>query len=608
MSDVRNIAIIAHVDHGKTTLVDGLLRQSGTFRDHEQVTDRVMDSGELERERGITILSKCTAVTYCDERINIVDTPGHADFGGEVERIMKLVDGALLLVDASEGPLPQTRYVLGKALDAGLKIMVCINKIDRSDARAAEVIDEVYDLFIDLGATDDQIEFPVLYACARDGVAAETLEGPFDSLKPMFDAILEHMPAAQGDPEAPLQVLITQLAHDTYVGQLGVGRIVNGTLHERSSVALVGSDGTPKTARVGQVYVHQGLARVAVNSVGAGEIIAISGIPGIGVGDSLCDVENPQPLPRVEVDEPTISVMVTHSTGPLSGRDGKFLTARQIKERLQKELLHNVALRMEETDRSDTVRLFGRGEFQLTILVEQMRREGFEMCISRPEVVRREVDGEIQEPFELAILDFPDTCMGVVTEKLAARRGKLQDMRSDGQRTRMVQRVPSRGLIGFRGEYLNDTRGLGLLHTRFAGFGPDAGSIPMRSNGSIIADRAGKTTTYALYNLQPRGKLFIGTGTEVYEGMVIGEHVRDSDLNVNAVRPKQLTNFRSAGADEKNILATPVEMTLEKALEFISDDELVEVTPNFIRLRKKVLPANMRSVVRGERRKKDTAR
>jgi len=608
MSDVRNIAIIAHVDHGKTTLVDGLLRQAGTFRDHERVADRVMDSGELERERGITILSKCTAVTYRDVRVNIVDTPGHADFGGEVERIMKLVDGALLLVDASEGPLPQTRYVLGKALDAGLKIMVCINKIDRSDARAAEVIDEVYDLFIDLDATDEQIEFPVLYACARDGVAAETLEGPFENLKPMFDAIIEHVPAAQGDPDAPLQVLITQLAHDTYVGQLGVGRIVNGTLRERAAVALVGADGTPKNARVGKVYIHQGLARVAVDSVGAGEIIAVSGIPGIGVGDSLCDVDNPQPLPRVEVDQPTISVMVTHSTGPMSGRDGKFLTSRQIKERLEKELLHNVALRMEETERSDTFRLFGRGEFQLTILVEQMRREGFEMCISRPEVVRREVDGEPQEPFELATLDFPDVHMGVVTEKLAARKGKLVDMRSDGQRTRMVQRIPSRGLIGFRGEYLNDTRGLGLLHTRFAGFGPEAGSIPMRTNGSVIADRTGTTTTYALFKLEPRGKLFIGSGVEVYEGMVIGEHVRDSDLNVNAVRPKQLTNFRSAGADEKTVLAPPIQMTLEKALEFISDDELVEVTPNFIRLRKKVLPGNMRSVVRGEKRKKDTAR
>jgi len=424
----------------------------------------------------------------------------------------------------------------------------------------------------------------------------------------MFDAILEHMPAAQGDPEAPLQVLITQLAHDTYVGQLGVGRIVNGTLKERSSVAWVGADGTPKTARVSKVYVHEGLARVAVPEVGAGEIIAISGIAGIGVGDSICDIENPLPLPRVEVDEPTISVMITHSTGPLSGRDGKFLTARQIRERLEKELLHNVALRMEVTDRADTFRLFGRGEFQLTILVEQMRREGFEMCISRPEVVRREVDGEVQEPFELATLDFPDACMGVVTEKLAARKGKLEDMRSDGQRTRMVQRIPSRGLIGFRGEYLNDTRGLGLLNTRFAGFGPEAGEIPMRANGSIIADRAGKTTAYALYNLQPRGKLFVGTGTEVYEGMVIGEHVRDSELNVNAVRAKQLTNFRSAGADEKNILATPVDMTLEKALEFIADDELVEITPNFIRLRKRVLAANMRSVVRGEKRKKDTAR
>jgi GTP-binding protein len=608
MSAIRNIAIIAHVDHGKTTLVDGLLQQSGTFEEHKAVTDRVMDSGELERERGITILSKCTAVNYNGHRINIVDTPGHADFGGEVERIMTLVDGALLLVDASEGPLPQTRYVLGKALEAGLEILVCINKIDRSDARVDEVADEIYDLFIDLGATDEQIEFPVVYACARDGVAAHTMEGPFETLEPLFQSVLENMPVAKGDPDLPLQVLITQLDHDPYVGHLGIGRIMNGTLRERDQVAWVDESGVPKTVRVSKVYIHQGLARVAMKEVGAGEIIAISGVPGICVGDSLCSVEDPRPVPRVCVDEPTIGIQITHNTGPLSGRAGKFLTARQIRERIEKELLHNVALRMEDTDRADTVKLFGRGEFQLTILVEQMRREGFELCLSRPEVVWREVDGERHEPFEWAFLDFPDEYIGAVSEALATRRGVLRDMNSDGQRTRLVHRIPARGLIGFRGEYLNQTRGLGLIHTRFAGFAPAAAFIAMRQNGSIVADRSGKTTAYALFNLQQRGKLFVGSGVEVYEGMVVGEHIRESDLNVNAVRPKQLTNFRSSGADEKTILAPPAIMTLEKALEWIAEDEYVEVTPAAIRLRKKVLPANKRSVVRGEKRKKAPAR
>jgi len=600
---LRNIAIIAHVDHGKTTLVDHLLRQSGTFRDNEEVVDRVMDSMDLERERGITILAKNTAVWFGDTKINIVDTPGHADFGGEVERVLKMVDGAMLLVDASEGPLPQTRFVLGKALEAGLEIMVCINKIDRPDARSAEVLDEVYDLFIDLDADEEQLEFPVLYACAKEGYChlEEKLE-PGD-LRPMFEAIVDHIPPPKGDPDALPQVLVTQLDYDKYVGRLAIGRIINGTVRRNQNLMLVTAD-DQKPVKINQLYNYHGLARVETDEVAAGEILAIAGIADLDIGDTLTDIDNPQPLPRVVVEEPTIGVLFMANDGPLAGQDGKYMTARQIRERLDKECQTNVALRIDPDSPSDALRLFGRGELQIAILIEQMRREGWELCVSKPEVVIRTIDGVDHEPFETAVLDFPEDYMGVVTEKLNLRKGRMTTMKMMGSgRVRVEFLLPARGLIGFRGEYMSDTRGQGIINTLFAGWQPFAGHILFRQNGSMVCDRLGSTTAYALYNLQPRGKLFVGPGTQVYEGMIVGENSRENDLNVNAVKGKKLTNVRSAGADEKLILAPPVQLTLEKAMEFISDDELMEVTPQYIRLRKKVLAANMRSVVRGERKK-----
>jgi len=604
MSELRNIAIIAHVDHGKTTLVDGMLGQAGTFGDHEEVVERVMDSMDLERERGITILSKNTAIRYGDVKINIVDTPGHADFGGEVERVLKMVDAALLLVDASEGPLPQTRFVLGKALEAGLEIMVCINKIDRPDARIAEVVDEVYDLFIDLDADEDQLEFPVLYACAKDGVCSLDPEVPGTDLKPLFDAILSHVPAPGGDPEAIPRFLVTQLDYDAYVGRLTIGRLYDGTLRRRDELALVSEAGTKKV-KVNQLYTFNGLKRVEVEEVGPGDLAAIAGINELNIGDSLTDLLDPKPLPRVSVDEPTIGMAIYANNSPLSGLVGKYVTARQIRERLEKELLTNVALHMEEGEQSECMMLFGRGELQLAILVEQMRREGFEMSLGKPQVVIKEVDGELCEPWENVMLDFPEDFMGPVTEKLAARKGQMVDMKPPSSgRVRLGYRMPSRGLIGFRGEYLNDTRGQGILNTLFDGFHAHAGEILFRRNGSLVADRLGSTTTYALYNLQPRGKMFVGPGVDVYEGMIVGECSRENDMNVDATKAKQLTNFRSSGADEKNILAPPVRITLEKAIEFIGEDELVEVTPEHIRLRKLILPANQRSVVRREKKKK----
>ena len=601
---LRNIAIIAHVDHGKTTLVDHLLRQSGTFRDNEAVVDRVMDSMDLERERGITILAKNTAVWFGDTKINIVDTPGHADFGGEVERVLKMVDGAMLLVDASEGPLPQTRFVLGKALEAGLEIMVCINKIDRPDARAGEVLDEVYDLFIDLGADEEQLEFPVLYACAKDGYCHAELSLEDGDLRPMFEAIVAHIPPPKGDPDAVPQVLVTQLDHDKYVGRLAIGRVIQGTIKRQQDLMLVTADGQKKV-KVVQLYNYEGLARVETDVVTAGEICAIAGIAELDIGDTLTDVDNPQPLPRVVVEEPTIGVLFMANDGPLAGRDGKYMTARQIRERLEKECQTNVALRIDPDSPTDALRLFGRGELQIAILIEQMRREGWELCVSKPEVVIREIDGTPHEPFERAELDFPEDYMGVVSEKLNLRKGRMTTMKMMGSgRVRVEFLLPARGLIGFRGEYLSDTRGQGIINTLFAGWKPYAGHILFRKNGSMVCDRMGQTNAYGLFHLQPRGKLFVRPGTEVYEGMIVGENSRENDLNVNATKSKQLTNVRSAGADEKLILAPPVQLTLEKAMEFIAEDELMEVTPQFIRLRKKVLAANMRSVVRGERKKK----
>jgi GTP-binding protein len=601
---IRNIAIIAHVDHGKTTLVDHLLRQSGTFRSNEAVVDRVMDSMDLERERGITILSKNTGVEYKGHKINIVDTPGHADFGGEVERVLSMVEGALLLVDASEGPLPQTRFVLGKALEAGLEVMVCINKIDRPDARSAEVLNEVYDLFIELDANDDQIEFPVVYACAKEGYchAEEKLE-PGD-LQLMFDMIIDNVPHPSGDPGANPQFLVTQLDHDAYLGRIAIGRIVSGTIHRNTEYALAAIDSVKKV-KVVKLQTFEGLARVDTDSAHAGDIVAIAGIADLDIGDTITSIENPQPLARPTVDEPTIGITFLANSGPYAARDGKKVTAREIRERLEHEALHNVAIRIEDGGSPEAVRVMGRGELQLAILIEQMRREDFELCVSKPEVrIIVDENGNKREPYEIARLDFPETFMGVVSEKLNLRKGRMTEMRHTGSGRVVCEfRVPTRGLIGLRGEFLNDTRGEGLLNAIFDGYDEYAGHIPYRQNGSLVADRQGKSTAYALYHLQPRGTMFIGPSEEVYEGMIVGENARSNDMNINPTKPKQLSNMRSSGADEKLILAPPVKPSLEKALEYIAEDELVEVTPVHIRLRKKMLPANMRSVIRGEKRK-----
>ena len=594
---LRNVAIIAHVDHGKTTLVDGLLKQAGTFAAHEAVADRVMDSMDLERERGITILSKNTAVTYGDYKINIVDTPGHADFGGEVERVLKMVDATLLLVDASEGPLPQTRFVLRKALEAELRVMVCINKIDRPDARIGEVMDEVYDLFIDLDATDEQIEFPVVFACAKDGYCGLEQDVSGGDMRPLLDLLVQEIPPPKGDPEEVPQLLVTSLDYDTYVGRLAIGRIVNGTLSRRQELLLMGAEGNQKV-KVNQLFSYNGLKRVEVEQAVAGDIVAIAGISEMDIGDTLTSIDNPKPLTRITVDEPTIGMTFMANSSPLAGREGKKVTARQIRERLEKELLHNVALRMEPVDDMEAYRVFGRGELQLAILIEQMRREGFELSVSKPMV--RRLEGK--EPYESASLDFPEEFMGVISEKMNLRRGRMTEMKMSGSgRVRVNYRIPSRGLIGFRGEYLSDTRGMGIMNTLFDGWDEDAGYIPERLNGSLVADRPGKSTPYSLYNLQPRGKLFITSGVEVYEGMIIGINARENDINVDATKAKQLTNFRSSGADEKTVLSTPLELTLEKSLDYIAQDELVEITPSAIRLRKKQLKKNLRSVVRGEK-------
>jgi GTP-binding protein len=604
-TNLRNIAIIAHVDHGKTTLVDKMLLQAGTFSSHQAVTDRVMDSMDLERERGITILAKNTAIDYGDIKINIVDTPGHADFGGEVERVLKMVDGALLLVDASEGPLPQTRFVLGKALDAGLTIIACINKIDRPDARVQEVENEVYDLFIDLGADDEQLEFPILYACGKEGYAHLEYKEESGDLKPLFDTIVAHVPAPKGDPEAVPQFLITQLGYDKYVGRLAIGRLFNGTINRHDDLLLV-QDGSQKNVRISKLYGYKGLNQIESETISAGDIAAVAGLPEINIGDTITSREHPAPLPRVRVEEPTIGVTFMSNSGPFSGQDGKKVTGRQVLERLRKEADHNVAIKLEETGRPDEIRVFGRGELQLAILMEQMRREGFEMCVSKPEVIIREDEnGRKTEPYELATLDFPNDFMGVVTEKLNLRKGRMSEMKVMGSdRVRVVFRVPSRGMIGFRSEFLNDTRGQGIVNTLFDGWDEYSGHITFRANGSLVADRKGQSTAYALFHLQPRGKMFVGVGVDLYEGMIVGENARGNDMNVNATKSKQLTNFRAAGADTKLILAPPVQITLEKAMEFIAEDELIEVTPSHIRLRKKVLASNMRSVVRGPKKKK----
>ena len=594
-SDIRNIAIIAHVDHGKTTLVDAMLRQSGTFRENEQVRERVMDSMDLERERGITIMAKNTAVRYRNFKINIVDTPGHADFGGEVERVLKMVDGVMLLVDAAEGCLPQTRFVLRKALEARLPAIAVVNKIDRGDARPAEVVDEIYELFLDLDATDEQIEFPILYAVSRDGTAKRKLEDASENLQPLFEQIVETIPAPRELRADSLQLLVANLDYNDYVGRLAIGRIFSGEIKIGDQIAVVKPDRSVQKTRVSQLYAFEGLKREAIESAGFGEIVALAGIENINIGDTITSVENPQPLPSIAVDEPTIAMIFGVNNSPFAGREGKYVTSRQLKERLDKEILGNVAIRVEETDSPDQFKVSGRGELQLAILIEMMRRESYELQVSKPEAITRKVEGKTLEPIEAVVIDCPDEFIGVITEALGRRKGQMTKMVNHGTgRVRLEFEAPSRGLIGFRNEFLTETKGTGLLNTMFLRWGDWQGPMRGRATGSLVADRMGDTTTYALFNLQERGTLFVRPGTKVYEGMIVGENARAVDLDVNAVKEKKLTNMRASTADEAMRLVPPKELSLEQALEFIADDELVEMTPESIRLRKRVLAANMR--------------
>jgi GTP-binding protein len=595
VQDIRNIAIIAHVDHGKTTLVDAMLRQSGTFRDNEQVRDRVMDSMDLERERGITIMAKNTAVRYGDVKINIVDTPGHADFGGEVERVLKMVDGVMLLVDAAEGCLPQTRFVLRKALEARLPSIAVVNKIDRHDARPSEVVDEIYELFLDLDASDEQIEFPILYAISRDGVAKKSLEDDGVDLRPLFDQIVTTIPAPRQMRDDSLQLLVANLDYDAYVGRLAIGRIFSGEIALGDQVAIVKRDRSIQKTKITQLYVFEGLKRESVQRASVGEIVALAGMEGIEIGETITSADNPQPLPVIAVDEPTIAMIFGVNNSPFAGREGKFVTSRQIRERLDKEVLGNVAIRVEETETPDQFRVSGRGELQLAILIEMMRREGYEVQVSKPQVITRKVDGQLLEPIEQVVVDCPDDFIGVVTEAMGRRKGQMMKMVNHGTgRVRLEFEAPSRGLIGFRNEFLTETKGTGLLNTLFLRFGPWQGDIRGRSTGSLVADRMGETTTYALFNLQERGTMFARPNAKVYEGMIVGENARAVDLDVNAVKEKKLTNMRAASADDAMRLVPVKDLSLEQALEFIADDELVEVTPQTIRLRKRVLRANER--------------
>ena len=593
--DIRNIAIIAHVDHGKTTLVDAMLRQSGTFRENEQVRDRVMDSMDLERERGITIMAKNTAVRYRDVKINIVDTPGHADFGGEVERVLKMVDGVMLLVDAAEGCLPQTRFVLRKALEARLPAIAVVNKIDRSDARPSEVVDEIYELFLDLDATDEQIEFPILYAVSREGTAKRKLEDRSENLQPLFDQIVETIPVPRELRPDTLQLLVANLDYNDYVGRLAIGRIFSGEIKIGDQIAVVKPDRSIQKTKVSQLYVFEGLKREPVERAGFGEIVALAGIENINIGDTITSFDNPHPLPAIAVDEPTISMIFGVNNSPFAGREGKYVTSRQLKERLDKEILGNVAIRVEDTESPDQFKVSGRGELQLAILIEMMRREGYELNVSKPEAITRNVDGKTLEPIEAVVIDCPDEFIGVITEALGRRKGQMTKMVNHGTgRVRLEFETPSRGLIGFRNEFLTETKGTGLLNTMFLRWGEWQGPMRGRSTGSLVADRTGETTTYALYNLQERGTLFVRPVTRVYEGMIVGENARAVDLDVNAIKEKKLTNMRASTSEEAMRLVPPKELSLEQALEFIADDELVEVTPETIRLRKRVLTANQR--------------
>ncbi|HNA43441.1 MAG TPA: translational GTPase TypA [Solirubrobacterales bacterium] len=605
--DIRNVAIVAHVDHGKTTLVDAMLWQSGAFRQGQDVNERVMDSMDLEREKGITILAKNTAVQYGEIKLNIIDTPGHADFGGEVERGLTMVDGVVLLVDASEGPLPQTRFVLGKALEAGLPVILVVNKVDRPDARIGEVVDEVYELFMDLGADGDQIEFPIVYTNGKKGWASleEGLEG--EDLKPLLDLMVEHIPAPEYEEGHPLQAWVTNLDASPYLGRLALCRVMQGTIKAGSQVAWCRADGTVERAAVSELFVTEALERVSTDQAGPGEIIAVAGIPEVTIGETLSDPEDPRPLPVIKVDEPSLSIVVGINTSPLAGRDGDKVTARQIQNRLDQELLGNVAIRVLPTDRPDAWEVQGRGELQLVVLLEMMRREGFELTAGQPRVLTRDVDGQMHEPMERLVIDVPEEHVGAVTQLLAARKGRMENMTAQSDSwTRLDYVIPARGLVGFRTEFLTETRGTGILHSIFEGWEPWAGDITTRATGSLVADRQGSTASFALFGLQERGAMFVGPGEDVYEGMIVGEHARANDLDVNAVKEKQLTNMRSSTSDVLVRLTPPKPLTLESAIEFLRSDECVEITPNSIRLRKVDLDQNDR--VKAARKLKNLSR
>ncbi len=595
----RNIAIIAHVDHGKTTLVDAMLKQSGTFKAHQEVEDRVMDSMDLEKERGITITAKNTAVNYKGIKINIMDTPGHADFGGEVERSLNLVDGALLLVDSSEGPLPQTRFVLKKALERNFPIILVINKIDRADARISEVLDEVYDLFIDLDANDEQIDFPVLYTNAKEGIAHKELDSKSNDLEPLFDTILSRIEGPIADDKKVPQFLVTNLDYDHYVGQIAIGRLNNGVLQMNSSYAVCGEKGITYHQKFSALYTFKGLKKIPVDSLEAGDIIALAGIENISIGDTISSNENPDPLPRIEIDEPTVSMLFYINNSPFAGKEGKYLTTRHISERLQKEILSNVSLQVHNTDRTDVFEVRGRGELQMAILIETMRREGYEFMVSKPQVITFEENGKKMEPMEKVYLDIPEDKVGVITEKLSTRKGKMTNLQNHGSgRVNLEFAIPSRGLIGFRSQFMTDTQGAGIMNKLFDGHEQWFGPIPQRNTGALVSDRKGKVTTHACIGMVDRGEMFINVGTEVYDGMIIGERNRTEDLNVNITREKKLTNMRASGSDNTVTLRPPKQLSLDQSLEFIAEDELVEVTPLSIRLRKMELDPSKRASLR----------
>ena len=601
---VRNIALIAHVDHGKTTLVDAMFRQSGLFRANQEVNERLMDSLDLEQERGITIAAKNCSVLWNGVRINIIDTPGHADFGGEVERALSMADGALLLVDASEGPLPQTRFVLKKALDRELKVIVVINKIDRQDARPHEVLEEIYDLLIDLDASDEQLEFPLFYAIARDGIAMKEPNATGTDIHLLFEAILEEIPPPGFDPNAPFQMLVSDLGYSDYVGRLAVGKISNGRAMARSKLVCIGENGHVKPLKVSKLQVYEGLSLRDAEEVQTGDIAVLAGTEEVKIGDTICYPEDPRPLPRIRVDEPTVSMEFLVNDSPLSGTEGTFVQSSRIQQRLHKETLHNMAIQVAESPSRESILAKGRGEFQLAILIETMRREGFEFCVGRPEVIFRFEEGRRMEPMERLLVDCEERFLGVVTEKLSLRKGKMTNMvNNEKGRIRIEFSIPTRGLIGYRDEFLTDTRGTGIMHSTFEGYGPFRGEYPSRFTGSIVSDRSGKCVPYALFNLDPRGRLFVEPGDPVYEGMIIGEHNRGVDIDVNPCKEKKLTNVRAAGKDE-NVVPTPINpLTLEQAISFIREDELVEVTPKSIRLRKKVLSAQKRHTLAGRSKK-----